>query len=233
VHRDQKIGLSLGVLLVGFAAAFCFRHEPLGPPHPLAMEKTAALDARIEQLPVRAYTQREAAGDLRRQPALPTVVGDLIDASFVDSPIQAIALGGEAAGGDVVDLFAGPPEPMQSGPLGVITTVQIAPQLLSASASPARTAAVRRERSQPTEPVKDPPPPLEREPSAPPPQPSTPQPSDAPRARTFVARPGDTLSGVSLQMYGTVGRWMEIFQANRDVLRNPDDLPVGTTLRIP
>jgi nucleoid-associated protein YgaU len=228
VHRDQKIGLSLAVLLTGFAAAFCFRHQPLGQPHPLSMEQTAALDARIEQLPVRAYTQRESANDLRRQPDLPAAAGDLVDASFIDQPIQAIVLSGEAAGGDVVELFVGPPEPMPTARPERAAAVPIAPQLLTTPASGTRTTAVRPHRNRSSEPADMPPARAERDTPA-----FAPQHSEAPQGRTYVARSGDTLSGVSLQIYGTVGRYLEIFQANRDVLRDPDDLPVGTTLHIP
>ena len=228
VHRDQKIGLSLGVLLVGFAAAFCFRNEPLRQPHPLAVEQAAALDSRIEQLPVRAYTQREGVGEVRRQPDLLASASDIVDASFVDQPIQAIALDGDVVAGDVIDLFAGPPEPMRAVPPATVTTVHITPPLLPARDSASSTAAARPKGTRPAETHEATPTQADQDA-----EPPAPQATDAAKARTYVAKSGDTLSGVSLQMYGTVGRYLEIFQANRDVLHDPDDLPVGTTLRIP
>ena len=51
--------------------------------------------------------------------------------------------------------------------------------------------------------------------------------------RTYVVKSGDTLSGVSYQMYGTIRRYLDVYRANTDVLSDPNDLPVGTTLRIP
>lgn len=49
----------------------------------------------------------------------------------------------------------------------------------------------------------------------------------------YQVQSGDTLSSISRTVYGTSGRWEEIFEANRDQLRSPNDLRVGQTLRIP
>jgi len=61
--------------------------------------------------------------------------------------------------------------------------------------------------------------------------PSTPDPEDVPR--THTVQPGDTLSGISRQYYGTDSRWMDIYQANRDRLGSQDSIQVGQELRIP
>lgn len=63
---------------------------------------------------------------------------------------------------------------------------------------------------------------------------STPPPAaPAPGPRTHTVAPGDSLSKISLQYYGTAARWNEILQANPTVIRNPDSLALGTQLRIP
>ena len=51
--------------------------------------------------------------------------------------------------------------------------------------------------------------------------------------RTHKIAPGDTLSKISLQYYGTVNRWPEILEANRDQISDERNLVVGRTLRIP
>jgi len=48
---------------------------------------------------------------------------------------------------------------------------------------------------------------------------------------TVVA--GDTLTRVSAKVYNTPNRWREIYEANTDILRNPNALRVGMELRIP
>lgn len=52
-------------------------------------------------------------------------------------------------------------------------------------------------------------------------------------ANTYVVQPGDTLTSISRKVYGTTGRWQEIFEANRGILRSENDLRVGQVLRIP
>lgn len=51
--------------------------------------------------------------------------------------------------------------------------------------------------------------------------------------RTYKVRQGDTLSGISYRFLGSSARFNEIFEANRVLLRSPDDLRPGMTLRIP
>jgi LysM repeat protein len=45
--------------------------------------------------------------------------------------------------------------------------------------------------------------------------------------------PGDTLSGIAKKVYGKASLYMKIFEANRDILDNPDRIKVGQKLRIP
>lgn len=47
---------------------------------------------------------------------------------------------------------------------------------------------------------------------------------------TYTVQSGDTLSGIG-QKYGV--KWQDIFEANRDVLDNPDLIHPGQTLKIP
>lgn len=51
--------------------------------------------------------------------------------------------------------------------------------------------------------------------------------------RTYVVQPGDTLGKISRRFYGTSRRYMDIYNANRDVLSSPSQIEVGQTLRIP
>lgn len=44
---------------------------------------------------------------------------------------------------------------------------------------------------------------------------------------------GETLSHLALKYYGNAMEYDRIFQANRDILYNPDKIYVGQVLRIP
>ena len=59
------------------------------------------------------------------------------------------------------------------------------------------------------------------------------EPREEPEHRIYAVQSGDTLSGISTEMYGSGNRWMQIYDANRDVLSSPDDVSVGLKLRIP
>lgn len=44
---------------------------------------------------------------------------------------------------------------------------------------------------------------------------------------------GDTLSGISKKFYGKGSAYMRIFEANREVIKDPDKIYVGQKIRIP
>jgi nucleoid-associated protein YgaU len=51
--------------------------------------------------------------------------------------------------------------------------------------------------------------------------------------RTYVVQAGDTLSKIAKQYYGDANRYMEIFNANRDKLSDPNKIQIGQELIIP
>lgn len=44
---------------------------------------------------------------------------------------------------------------------------------------------------------------------------------------------GETLSGIAKQYYGNAGQYMKIFEANKDILKDPDLIKPGQKLKIP
>lgn len=72
----------------------------------------------------------------------------------------------------------------------------------------------------------------EEESRAEPTRPSYDGPSEA-SDRTYTVQSGDTLGSISRKVYGTSARYMEIYNANRDVLSSPNSVTVGQELRIP
>lgn len=51
--------------------------------------------------------------------------------------------------------------------------------------------------------------------------------------RSYTVQPGDTLSKISKQFYGNPSQYMKVFEANRDQLKNPDEIQPGQRLVIP
>jgi LysM repeat protein len=54
-----------------------------------------------------------------------------------------------------------------------------------------------------------------------------------PEARTYTVESGDTLSKIAKHFYSDAGRYMKIFDANKDQLTDPNKIRVGQVLRIP
>lgn len=52
-------------------------------------------------------------------------------------------------------------------------------------------------------------------------------------ARFVVVKEGDTLSAISLAVYGNANQYNKIFEANKPLLSHPDKIYPGQTLRIP
>ena len=52
-------------------------------------------------------------------------------------------------------------------------------------------------------------------------------------ATTYEVQSGDVLGTISMSVYGTSKSWRKIYDANRDVLADPNRLVVGQVLRIP
>lgn len=60
-----------------------------------------------------------------------------------------------------------------------------------------------------------------------------PEPKPEPKPETYTVQPGDSLSRISLQVYGTASLWPIIFEANRNILNDPSRIRPGQVLIVP
>jgi len=51
--------------------------------------------------------------------------------------------------------------------------------------------------------------------------------------RTYTVKSGDTLSAIAKQFYNDASKYMKIFEANKNILSNPDNIAPGQVLTIP
>lgn len=51
--------------------------------------------------------------------------------------------------------------------------------------------------------------------------------------RIYIVEKGDTLQKISEKAYGTTKKWKKIFEANADILKDPNSIYVGQELTIP
>ncbi|NBX37050.1 MAG: LysM peptidoglycan-binding domain-containing protein [Planctomycetes bacterium] len=59
------------------------------------------------------------------------------------------------------------------------------------------------------------------------------QPTPAASGREYVIQKGDTLGAIAARELGSAKKWEAIYQANRDRMKNPSDLRIGKSLRVP
>jgi len=52
-------------------------------------------------------------------------------------------------------------------------------------------------------------------------------------ARTYVVVSGDSLSKIAKREYGDAQKWRKIYEANRNIIKDPDLIHPGQVLRIP
>lgn len=63
---------------------------------------------------------------------------------------------------------------------------------------------------------------------------TAPAPAPTPAApRTYTVVKGDTLSRIAKQFYGDANQWRRIYEANRDVIKNPDLIKPGQVFKVP
>jgi nucleoid-associated protein YgaU len=65
------------------------------------------------------------------------------------------------------------------------------------------------------------------------PTPTAAAPPPQQQVQTYTVKPGDSLSKIAKEHLGNANLYLDIFNANRDVLQDPDKLKPGMVLKIP
>ncbi len=206
MKRDARVGLVVGLaFIVVFAAILSFRVTAQVPPHArLPVWETCDL-----RLP--ASTAERVVDPLMARDGLTRGVTftwtDTAPAPAGEERLPAPRRG-QADSGETA-----PAVPLAAGWVATVgPRVRLTDERPTPLRAPVRTAG-ESPRREPSEPV------------APP----------APRARTYRVRSGDTLTVIARRVYGPEGgdRWHDLYEANRDRIRNPDCLAVGQELVLP
>jgi len=51
--------------------------------------------------------------------------------------------------------------------------------------------------------------------------------------QSYIVQKDDTLQKISFKFYGTTRKWKKIYEANKDIIKNPDRVYPGTEIKIP
>ena len=237
MHGDMKIGLALSVLLIGVVGAFFFRNESDSDDAGMHVVDYEALDRQIAEKDVIPYLtgvevfDKAASRDSQAsQDKSSTSGADPFDVALPDflkeSDAGQVATPHEpppdpipverAADKAAKDTSSSPEKPA-AGNAARASLTKPANRTGSGTKRPERTRAAQSNSNNAWEVVSE-------EPS---------HPEEEATFRMHRVTKGETLSGLAKTYLGSSSRFLEIYEANRDVLRNPNDLKVGMEIRIP
>lgn len=212
MQRDVKVGVAVGLALVGIVGALFFRRDPIPEETPAqALQNVEAVDKEIAGKAKTPYAEpekpaRDANASTEAPSFRPKVKTDAYEIpGFLNrkdqDEHQAILSSKKSAVPDPIAAPAGttrrdsdlpPAHNRDWEPVGGPSAPAAAPKRSTAGTTDAGSAR-----------------------------------------RTHVTQAGDTLSSIAAHYLGSGARFREIYEANRNVLRSPDDLPDGVTLVIP
>ncbi len=231
MHRDKKIGFALGILLLGIVAAFFFRNEPDPFAELPPLDDPESLDAQIAEKPIAPYTEPadgQTAPHVSPAQKNPWELPEIYRANPAP-PIGSEGLAVLPGAPAPINLAEPIPIPEEKSP----RTIEVGNPFGGGPSKPTphRDVPLRGNEAWTSVPSA----------TAPtlPPQPNvlkTSQPAaDLPVAKPtmYTIQQGDTLSLLAEKHLGSSRRFMEIYEANRDKLKNPDDIKMGLLIRIP
>lgn len=225
MHPDRKIGIAMGILLIGIVAALFFRNEPLQSETsglselrerqlnqklkdrdaPLYLDTDEDLTASRVDVDTPSWTQDSTLEDLFKQmnknETVPAPIGLRAVPKAKRSP---------SSGTELAQLTIPPSqsqtEPEEDGPKNE--------PLPSADEANEFASILKSDQQSTTAPKTD-------------------GRKSEPKFREYVVQYGDTLSEISEKFLGSQARYKEIFEANKDRMASPDQLRVGKAIRIP
>ena len=205
MHRDKRLGLALGILLIGVIAAFFFRNERGGAAAPPALADPQRIDEVIAQNEFVPYLD----GLETDEDSSPASEGySPSDDDLLPGPWEMSEILKEEEPDPNLPSVGGPPDPIETS----VSEQYGLPIPDENSAWEAVRDVPTRKTGPPAQPV-----------------------STGVRSAYIIhrVRKGDTLSGLAQRYLGSSKHFAEIYQANRDLLKSPDDIRLGMPLRIP
>lgn len=207
MHPDKKVGMALGILLVGIVGAFFFRNDTEATEKEDNRQLASAeeIDDRIRRGDQVPYLPDREVGPTHMGEVPDINIADLIaeipDANSTEPVVipQPIRIGERGPSHDYVMPIPSPSSDLR-GVEEAVARSGDSPGIFAPSVDKPKSA----DRKATTRAVK-----------------------------IHEVEAGETLSSLSLKYLGTHRRFNELFEANRDILKSPDSLQIGMKIRIP
>jgi hypothetical protein len=223
MNRDIKISLVLGLLLLGAVAAFFFRNEPGSEKQIPYLENPEALAKKMEDTEgPKPYLQNSSFDNGRNQDFIKldeietndefsAFIGSSSDSeknsAYEELPATGAINKSQTWKKDRFENRSRTPSPIakrEAVAHNHQTAKRSSPHQTWNALSNRATEKIRPERAASTSEI-----------------------------RIHRVRPGETLSSLATYYLGSDSRFIELYQLNKDVLKNPNRLQVGMKLRIP
>jgi nucleoid-associated protein YgaU len=214
MHPDRKIGIAMGILLVGVVAALFFRNEPLPVDDSLSVRREQELNDRLRERDVSVYLSDDDEPDSDAEPQFD--LPELMDRMRSREPVAPQPIG-----------FATPDpaaDPKTATADGTSGGLQFAPPQVAVTEH-SITAADASDTDKAPPSMADI---LGTGDSAKPLGTAS-----SPQFFEYTVQLGDTLSEISEKFLGSQSRYREVYEANKDRMASPDHLRVGKSIRIP
>ena len=213
MQRDMKIGMALGVALVGIVGALFFRREPevKDKETPPPLQNAEELDREIAGKAKAPYIKGLEEFDNAAAPVPPA--SNASTKSKVEEAKQRDSAGRETPRRETSGRKpAAAPDPIQSSKTDTLANDQIPAHNRDWEPAGPSGAAGKKAGGAPR---------------------SSPAGTSVGTGRTHVIQSGETLSALAFRYLGSSARYREIYEANRNVLRSPDDVREGLSIVIP
>ncbi|MCP4172643.1 MAG: LysM peptidoglycan-binding domain-containing protein [Fuerstiella sp.] len=214
MHPDRKIGIAMGILLVGVVAALFFRNEPLPVDDSLSVRREQELNERLRERDVSVYLSDDLDSDVNSEPKfdLPELLDRMKSRkSMAPQPIglaipdDDLRQESTAVPTPSDPLRFAPPQvaikedsPVDNHPSDTNPATLGMADILGRSSSTGTDTAITSQ-----------------------------------QFFNYTVKLGDTLSEIAEQHLGSQARYREIYEANRDTMASPNHLRVGKAIRIP
>ncbi len=220
MHPDRKIGIAMGILLVGVVAALFFRNEPLPEEGALTVRRERELNDRLKERDIAVYLDAEVgtpdASDDDANSRLEQILADNPPTRSAPTPVRPAGTMVAESTGSVVAASEIPPH-LASG--------DSATRKVDGSTSNSGGSTVGSQDSLRTQKTATP--------EASSADETAPGESPTREFQEYTVQFGDTLSEIAEKFLGSQTRYREIYEANKDRMASPDQLRVGKAIRIP
>lgn len=217
MHPDRKIGIAMGILLVGVVAALFFRNEPLPVDEGLSMNREQELNQKLRDRDVAVYLapETDAVSDVdgvEPQWTLPELFEQVRNVDRVPVPIGAAESHPTPSEEPVAPV-------VKRDPSRFTPPTEAARREKPIDSSTSGTddlTAMKETLESPSEVLDG--------------QTAT---SESDQLQEYTVKFGDTLSEISERFLGSQNRYREIYELNKDRMSSPDRLRVGHAIRVP